>query len=246
MRHYSGKRNEFFVSAPQLKRDPSDSPTWSSAMTANASLTRVDAVRRGQWLTWATLAYNSLEGITSVTAGLLAGSVALVGFGIDSFIEVTASLAAIWRLRMDAEATRRAIAERRALRIIGWCFLALGTYIAIDAALALLDSAAPDESPLGIAIAVVSLIVMPVLARAKRHVATILASRAIRAESRQTDVCMYLSAILLGGLGINALLGWWWADPVAALAMVPFIVWEGREALRGHAPCDDCADAGAA
>jgi divalent metal cation (Fe/Co/Zn/Cd) transporter len=212
-------------------------------MTTSASVTRIRAVRQGQWLTWTTIGYNSLEGILSVVAGLLAGSVALVGFGVDSFIEVTASFAAIWRLRVDADLARRAVAERRALRVIGWCFLALATYVAIDAGGSLLGRAAPEATFLGMTIAIASLVVMPLLARAKRKVATTLESQAIRAEARQTDICMYLSMILLGGLGCNALLGWWWADPVAALCMVPLIGWEGREALRGRAACDDCVDA---
>lgn len=211
-------------------------------MTSTASLTRIRAVRRGQWLTWTTLGYNSLEGLLSVGAGLLAGSVALIGFGVDSFIEVTASVAAIWRLRVDADAHRRAFAERWALRVIGLCFLALATYLTIDATRSLMLRAAPDKSLLGIGIAAVSLVVMPMLARAKRQVANALASRAIRAEARQTDICMFLAAILLGGLGLNALFGWWWADPIAALAMAPFIAWEGCEALRGRAGCDDCLD----
>ena len=210
-------------------------------MTATTSVTRVRAVRRGQWLIWTTLGYNSLEGVLSVGAGLLAGSVALIGFGVDSFIEVTASFAAIWRLRADADERRRKFAERQALRIIGLCFLALAAYVAIEATRSLIGQAAPDESFLDIGISAVSLVVMTVLARAKRQVAKTLTSRAIHAEARQTDICMYLSAILLGGLGLNALFGWWWADPTAALVMVPFIVWEGREALRGHAACDDCA-----
>lgn len=209
-------------------------------MVATVSATRVRAVRRGQWLVWTTLGYNSLEGLLSVAAGVLAGSVALVGFGVDSFIEVTASLAAIWRLRADADAHRRAVVERRALRVIGVCFLALATYVAVDATRSLARRDAPGESLLGIAIAAASLVVMPLLARAKRDVARALASRAIRAEARQTDICMYLSAILLGGLGLNALFGWWWADPVAALGMVPLILWEGRAAFRGRASCDDC------
>jgi len=210
------------------------------------SATRIRIVRRGQWLTWATLGYNSLEGLLSVGAGIIAGSVALVAFGIDSFIEVTASVAAIWRLRADADVARRAIAERRALRVIGLCFLGLAAYVAVDAGRTLLGRAAPQESRLGMVIAAISLVVMPVLANAKRRVAAELSSRAIHAEARQTDICMYLSAILLGGLGLNALFGWWWADPVAALAMVPLIAREGRDALRGHATCDDCVTNGAA
>ena len=215
-------------------------------MTVADSVTRIRAVRRGQWLTWATLGYNSLEGLLSVAAGFVAGSVALIGFGIDSFIEVTASLAAIWRLHLDANVQRRAVAERQALRVIGLCFVALAVYVAVDATQSLISHVEPNESLLGIAIAAVSLIVMPLLARAKRDVAKALTSRAIRAEARQTDICMYLSAILLGGLGLNALLGWWWADPIAGLAMVPFIAWEGRAALRGRASCADCGERGAA
>jgi len=214
-------------------------------MTASASLIRAHTVRRGRWLTWATLAYNSLEGLLSIGAGLLAGSVALVGFGVDSFIEVIASVAAMWRLRADAEPHRRALVEAHALRIIGLCFLALAAYVIVDAARSIVLRKTPEESPLGIVIAAVSLVVMPLLARAKRKVANALASRAIRAEARQTDICMYLSAILLGGLGLNAVFGWWWADPVAALGMAPFIAWEGRAALRGRAGCDACLEDGA-
>jgi len=210
-------------------------------LVSNTSISRARAVRRGQWLTWATVGYNLLEGGLSVGAGVLAGSVALVGFGVDSFIEVTASLSALWRLHADADPHRRELAERRSLRVIGLCFLALAAYVAVDAGRTLLARAEPEESILGIVIAVVSLVVMPLLARAKRRVATALDSRAIRAEARQTDICMYLSAILLGGLGLHALLGWWWADPVAALGMAPLIAWEGRRALAGHAVCDDCA-----
>jgi len=214
-------------------------------MIATASVTRLRAVRRGQWLTWTTLGYNSLEGLLSVGAGLLAGSVALIGFGVDSFIEVTASVAAILRLRADADRHRRALAEGRALRVIGLCFLALAAYVIVDATRSIMLRTTPDESQLGIAIAAISLVVMPLLARAKRKVANALASRAIHAEARQTDICMYLSAILLGGLGLNAVFGWWWADPIAALAMGPFIAWEGREALRGRAGCDACLEDGA-
>src|SRR6266536_1972994 len=202
----------------------------------SAPAPRIRAVRRGQWLTWATLGYNSLEGLLSLAAGLIAGSVALIAFGVDSFIEVTASAVAIWRLRVDRDARRRAFAEHRALRVIGACFLALATYVAVGATRSLIGRVAPNESRLGMAIAAVSLVVMPLLARAKRKVAVVLASRAIRAEARQTDICMYLSAILLGGLGLNALFGWWWADPVAALAMVPIILREAISGLRGQ-PC---------
>ena len=136
-------------------------------MTASASLIRAHTVRRGRWLTWATLGYNSLEGLLSVGAGLLAGSVALVGFGVDSFIEVIASVAAIWRLRADAEPLRRARVEAHALRIIGLCFLALAAYVIVDAARSIVLRKTPEESPLGIVIAAVSLVGMPLLARAQ-------------------------------------------------------------------------------
>ena len=207
-----------------------------------AGAERKSTVRRGQWLSWLTLGYNSLEGIIAVGAGVLAGSIALVGFGIDSLIEVTASVAALWRLNSDAEPIQRERAELVTLRIVGVLFIALGIYVTWDAASALLKHETPEESTVGIALAVASLIVMPLLARAKRKVAIALNSRALRSEAQQTQLCTYLSAILLGGLALNAVFGWWWADPVAALVMVPIIGKEGIEALRGHDSCNDgCA-----
>ncbi|HEU4628324.1 MAG TPA: cation transporter [Gemmatimonadaceae bacterium] len=171
--------------------------------------------------------------------GLLAGSVALVGFGVDSVIELTASVAALWRLEADLKPARRAAAERTTLRVVGVLFLALAAYVGWDAGWALWRREAPDESAIGIAVAVASLVVMPLLARAKRRVATALGSCAPRRSRRSSaPTC----PLLLGGLVLNALVGWWWADPVAALAMVPIIVREGVEGLRGHDPCGDgCA-----
>jgi divalent metal cation (Fe/Co/Zn/Cd) transporter len=201
---------------------------------------RAGVVRRGQCLTWVTIAYNSLEAVVSITPGLLAGSVALVGFGVDSVIELGSSGAGLWRLRADASVASRAGAERAALRAVGVCFVALAVYVAVEATGALLAREAPGVSRVGIAIAAGSLVVMPLLARAKRRVAAELSSAALTAEARQTEICWYLSAILLGGLLLNALAGWWWADPVAALAMVPLIGWEGLEALRGRTACSDC------
>lgn len=198
---------------------------------------RARAVRRGQWLTWATLLYNVAESVISLVAGVLAGSVALIGFGLDSVIEVSASGAAIWRLKHDADPHRRERAERTALRAIGWSFLALAAWVAFDAARALVAAEPPHESPLGIAIAALSLVVMPALAHAKRKVAATLSSSALTAEARQTDICFYLSILLLAGLALNAWLGWWWADPVAALAMVPLIAYEGQQAVKGRTTC---------
>ena len=167
----------------------------------------------------------------SVGAGIAAGSIALIGFGVDSVIELSSSIAALWRLRADAAPVDRERAERQALRFIGACFLLLAVYVLVDALRTLVTRAEPEESPIGIAIAIGSLIVMPLLARAKRRVASALESGALRAEARQTELCTWLSAILLAGLLLNATVGWWWADPVAALAMVPLIGWEGIEAL---------------
>jgi len=211
-------------------------------MTTVSLPDRVAVVRRGQVLTWATIAYNSLEAVLSIGAGLLAGSIALVGFGLDSLLELTSSLAGLWRLRMDAAPARRAHAERVALRAIGVCFLCLAAYILADASWTLVNREAPEESLLGIGIAIGSLIAMPLLARAKRRVAARLASRALTAEARQTEICTYLSAILLGGLLATALFGWWWADPLAGLVMVPLVAWEGVAAVRGRTVCADCCD----
>jgi cation diffusion facilitator family transporter len=198
---------------------------------------RVHLVRRGLSLSYATLAYNSLEGLIAVAAGIAAGSIALIGFGVDSVIELGASAAAIWRLQSDLDPERRERAERLTIRIVGVLFFALAGYVAYDAIKALIQREAPDQSPIGIALAAASLVVMPLLARAKRQVAQQLGSEALRAEATQTLVCTYLSAILLAGLLLNAFLGWWWADPVAAVAMVPLIAREGWEGVRGRDPC---------
>jgi divalent metal cation (Fe/Co/Zn/Cd) transporter len=209
-------------------------------MTTIGLLDRRAIVRRGQRLTWATIGYNSLEAILAIGAGFVAGSVALVGFGFDSVIELGSSVAGLWRLRADATPVRRAQAERLALLVIGIAFLLLAAYVLVDAGRTLLARTPPDESLLGLLLAAASLIIMPLLARAKRQVAAQLASRALTAEARQTQICTYLSAILLGGLGLNAAFGWWWADPIAALLMVPLIGWEGLEAVRGRTVCADC------
>lgn len=199
---------------------------------------RAGEVRRGRRLEYLTIGWNSLEGIAAIGAGLLAGSIALVGFGFDSLIEVSSGAALLWRLHMD-EPEKRERAERIALRLVGISFLLLAGYIGFDAIKSLLKREPPEVSYLGITIAALSLVVMPLLARAKRKVATSIDSRAMHADSRQTDLCAYLSAILLGGLIVNAILGWWWADPVAALVMIPIIAKEGIEAVRGEACRDD-------
>lgn len=208
-------------------------------MTGTTGL-RQTLVNRGLLLNYVTLGYNSLEGLIAIAAGLTAGSIALVGFGLDSVIEVSASLAALWRLYRDTDERHRARAEQATLRIVGALFLALATYVTVDATLALYTRTAPDESIVGIVLAALSLAVMPLLAREKRRVALALGSGALVAEARQTLFCTYLSAILLGGLLLNAAVGWWWADPLAALVMVPIIAKEGLEGIRGRSACANC------
>lgn len=198
---------------------------------------RARAARTGRTLQHLTIGWNTAECVVALIAGGLAGSVALVGFGLDSAVEVAASLAALWRLRLDADEARREAAERQALRWIGAGFLLLAAYVGYEAVGSLVGRRAPEESPVGIGLAALSLVVMPLLARAKRRVATRLGSGALEAETRQTEFCAYLSAILLAGLGLNAWLGWWWADPVAALAMVPLMAREGRDAWQGRTCC---------
>ncbi|HKO16500.1 MAG TPA: cation transporter [Gemmatimonadaceae bacterium] len=196
-------------------------------------------MRRSARLNLATLAYNALEGIVAIIAGAMVGSIALVGFGLDSVIELAASAAALWRLGADVDPVRRERAEGVSLRIVGALFVGLAAYVAYDAVHALVARAPPRESTVGILLAALSLLVMPLLARAKRRVAVQLGSGALTAEAMQTSLCAYLSAILLAGLVVNGVLGWWWADPVAALAMVPIITREGIEGLRGRSACVD-------
>ena len=196
-------------------------------------LIRTAQIKKGRRLEYLTIGWNSVEGIVAVGAGIVAGSIALVGFGVDSVIEVSSGAIILWRLTSGEHR------EKLALRLVGFSFLALCAYIAFDAARSLLYREPPETTYVGIGVAALSLLVMPILARAKRRVAAELGSRAMLADSRQTDLCAYLSAILLGGLILNAVFGWWWADPAAALIMVPIIAKEGVEALRGET-CDDC------
>lgn len=195
------------------------------------------AARLGVRLQYLTIAWNAAECVVAVVAGLGAGSIALVGFGVDSAIEVAASLAALWRLRREPDPVRRDRAERQALRVVGITFLALGAYVSYEAVAVLLAGEGPERSLTGLVLAALSLAVMPLLAWQKRRVARALGSGALEAETRQTEVCAWLSGLLFAGLGLQAGLGWWWADPVAALGMVPFIVREGWEAIRGRTCC---------
>jgi len=210
-------------------------------MTASAEsiAARQLTVRQGILLSYATIGYNSLEAMGSLIAGLLSGSVALVGFGVDSVIEVVASVAAQWRLRTDADVSRRPGSELLTLRIVGWCFVALAAYVTVDSIKSLVLAEEPDRSWFGLVVLALSAIVMPGLAWAKRRVAIRMQSTALEAEAKQTSLCAYLSVIALGGVGLNAFVGWWWADPVAALAMVPIIAREGVDGVRRQPDEDD-------
>src|SRR5690348_16236307 len=208
----------------------------SAAQDSIPEAAQVCLARKGRKLAYFTIAWNCLEGLASVVAGAFAGSISLVGFGIDSFIEVASGSAVLWRFSGGAGGAHR---EKATLRFIGICFVALAAYLSYESARALLRGTAPERSIPGVVIACASLVAMPLLSRAKKRVSAQLSSRAMHADAKQTDFCMWLSAILLAGLLLNALLGWWWADPAAALLMVPLIAKEGMKSLRGKA-CASC------
>lgn len=209
-------------------------------MTAVSTARRQTLLRRALWLAIFTVTWNLTEGVVAITAAALAGSRALVGFGVDSFVESISAGVLIWRLQIEHRAPHRAEqVEQRALRLIGIAFLLLAAVVAVESVRSLIAGDRPDTSIVGIVLTTVSLIVMPVLARAKRRVGVELGQRSITADSAQTRACAYLSAVVLAGLALNAILGWWWADPIAALGVVAFLVHEGREALEAE-HVDDC------
>jgi divalent metal cation (Fe/Co/Zn/Cd) transporter len=208
-------------------------------MAEIAVLERTAVVSHGRRLEYFTIGWNALDGLVAVIAGAIAGSVSLVGFGIDSFIEVTSGSVLLWRMSVDADVHRRERNERRSLQIVGACFLCLAAYIAYESTTDLWSKRAPEHSIPGVILACVSLVAMPLLSRAKRKVGAVLGSAAMHADAKQTEFCTYLSGILLVGLSLNALFGLWWADPVAGLVMVPIIAKEGVEGLQGKA-CEEC------
>jgi divalent metal cation (Fe/Co/Zn/Cd) transporter len=212
---------------------------WYASIMSELTIARQTIALRGRRLEYFTIGWNSLEGLIAVGAGVVAGSISLVGFGVDSFIEVTSGVTLLWRMSVDADVDSRERNEKRSLRIVGICFIALALYITYEALSDLVSKTAPKYSLPGIILACVSLAVMPVLSRAKRKVGRAMGSAAMRADAKQTEFCTYLSAILLGGLLLNAFWGWWWADPMAALIMAPIILKEGIEGIRGQA-CNDC------
>lgn len=209
-------------------------------MTPPVAVDRTALVRRGQWLAWFTIAWNAIEGIVGIAAGIAAGSIALVGFGIDSYVEVFAGSVILWRLAKERHGQELSdAAERRAVRLIAVTFLVLAAGVGIESVRKLVVGAQPEESWFGIGLAIVSLIVMPLLARAKRRVGEQLGSRAVTADATETMLCVWLSAILLVGLGLNAIFGWWWADPLAGLGIVYVAGREGIEHWRTD-ELDDC------
>jgi divalent metal cation (Fe/Co/Zn/Cd) transporter len=206
-----------------------------------ATLDRQSIAKRGTRLSYFTIAWNSFEGLIAIVAGTVAGSISLVGFGIDSFIEVISGATLLWRMTVDADVQSRERNERLSLRIVGICFFSLAVYVAYESFADFIGRKAPERSIAGIILACMALVVMPILSRAKKKVGYKLRSAAMNADARQADFCVYLSAILLGGLLLNAVLGWWWADPAAALIMVPIIAKEGFDGIRGKACCDPCS-----
>lgn len=187
--------------------------------------------RKALRLEYFTVGWNVLEGVIAITAGVLAGSIALVGFGLDSYIEVASGAVLIWRLRTHGDEGEEERAEKRAILLVGISFIALALYVTYESIQTLALHEQPAESFVGILLAIVSLIVMPILAWQKRKVAAQMRSRALAADALETLACSYLSFTLLLGLGLNAAWGWWWADPLAALAMVFFLLREGWEAI---------------
>jgi cation diffusion facilitator family transporter len=204
---------------------------------------RAALLTRGLRLEYLTVGWNIVEGVIAVGAGLTAGSIALIGFGVDSFVETISGAVLIWRLsaeargNLDEEAVE--LVEHRAERLVGVAFLILAAYVGYEAIRSLLNNEEPAASPVGIALTALSIVVMLCLARAKRQTGIELGSRALIADAQQTYACWYLSVVTLAGLGLNAAFGWWWADPLAALGIVVLLVREGIEALRGE---DDDAD----
>jgi len=187
--------------------------------------------------------WNVIEGLVAIAAGIASGSIALIAFGADSVVETISGLVLIWRLRSEERGHLDEVeverVERRAERLVGVSFLILAAYVAFESIRTLLTAEAPDASPVGIILTAVSIAVMLWLAREKLLTGRALGSRALIADSKQTRACWYLSAVTLAGLGLNALLGWWWADPLAALAIAVLLVREGWEALGGEDEDDD-------
>jgi divalent metal cation (Fe/Co/Zn/Cd) transporter len=197
-------------------------------------------VERAVWLTRTTIGWNVVEGAVAIAVGAAAGSISLIGFGLDSAIEVSAAAVLAWRLRQERRVGCKAGADRRATRLIAVAFGALGAYVSVEAGAQLAAARAPDVSVAGIVLAAVSLVVMPTLARAKTRLAPVLGSTAVASEARQTLLCACLSGVLLVGLLLNAAMGLWWADPVAALGVAAVAIVEAVRTCRADSLEDTC------
>ena len=198
---------------------------------------RESLVGKARSLAWLGLAWHGIEAAIAIGAGVVAGSIALIGFGADSLVEAIAGVTVLWRFAGSRSGSEWA--ERRAQQLIGVSFYVIAAYITVEALRTLVGTSHPNASYVGIGLAAVTLAMMPPLAAAKARVGEKLHSSATKSEGRQNLLCAYLSAALLVGLGANAVLGWWWADPVTALVIATVAVNEGREAWRGEA-CEDC------
>ena len=221
-----------------VKEAEIDTKETSSEVTSpGLRASRVEGLRRGIALEYVSLAYNVLESVVGLAAGVVAGSVALIGFGLDSVVESSTAAILIWRFRTETRGRSTEDVERKAVRLVAIAFYALAAYVGGRALLDLAAQSRPDDSPVGIALAVASLIVMPVLVARKRKLAVEIDSRSLQADSTQTLLCTYMSAFLLVGLAANTLLGWWWADPVAGLAIAALAVREGLELWREEDFC---------
>ncbi|HEV3377526.1 MAG TPA: cation transporter [Thermoleophilaceae bacterium] len=207
-----------------------------AAQVAHGSVDYLRLARRAKLLSWASLAYMGLEGVVAVVAGIVAGSIALIGFGIDSAIEGFASVVIVWRF--TGWRTLSEEAERKAQKLVAIQFFILAPYVGLEAIRSLINADRPEESIVGIALAASSLVVMPLLGRAKQRIGRRIGSSATASEGKQNLLCAYLAAALLVGLLGNALFGAWWLDPVVALLIAYVAVQEGREAWRGDACCD--------
>ncbi|MCY4422697.1 MAG: cation transporter [Acidimicrobiaceae bacterium] len=202
--------------------------------------TRDKAVTRQRWLTGATIGWNAAEGVVAIAAGIAAGSVSLIGFGLDSGIEVSAALILAWRLAQERRTGCKQEVDRRAQRLIALSFAVLAVYVGVESTRDLVLADRPEESLVGIVLAALSLAVMPALARAKRRQAPLMGSRAVEAEAKQTVLCALLSGGLLVGLGANAALGWWWADPLAGLFIASLAAYETVAVWRADSLEDTC------
>ncbi len=203
-------------------------------------MSRPVAVRRARWLNAATIGWNTVEGIVAIAAGVAAGSVSLVGFGLDSAIEVSAATALAWRLSREKRDDCRQGDDRLAQKLVAVSFALLAAYVSVNAVADLVGGRAPGASPVGVVLAAVSLAVMPALARAKRRVAPAIGSQAAMAEAAQTDLCAALSGALLIGLGLNLALGWWWADPIAALVIAVIAGYAAVTTWKAPSLADTC------